>query len=94
MREILKITEQLGQGLQKKSQDIVNVVHLVKSTKIILGKNLFARLLSFEWIMKLLFQTWKKHTFCMVVVLVDNLIILQHIIILEWKYFEQHLTLN
>jgi hypothetical protein len=34
----LEITEQLGQALQKKSHDIVNIVRLVKSTKIILEK--------------------------------------------------------
>jgi hypothetical protein len=38
MREILEITEQLGQALQKKSQDIVNAIRLVESTKIILEK--------------------------------------------------------
>jgi hypothetical protein len=34
----LEITEQLGQALQKKSHDIVNIVRLVKSTKNILEK--------------------------------------------------------
>jgi hypothetical protein len=38
MREILEITEQLGQALQKKSQDIVNDIRLVESTTIILEK--------------------------------------------------------
>jgi hypothetical protein len=38
IREILEITEQLGQALQKKSQDIVNDIRLVESTKIILEK--------------------------------------------------------
>jgi hypothetical protein len=38
MREILEITEQLGQALQKKSHDIVNAILLVESTKIILKK--------------------------------------------------------
>ncbi|XP_044425427.1 zinc finger MYM-type protein 1 [Triticum aestivum] len=33
MKEIFEITELLGQALQKKSQDIVNVVRLVSSTK-------------------------------------------------------------
>ncbi|XBJ26953.1 hypothetical protein VPH35_004285 [Triticum aestivum] len=33
MKEIFEITEVLGQALQKKSQDIVNVVRLVSSTK-------------------------------------------------------------
>jgi hypothetical protein len=33
MREILEITEYLGQTLQKKAQDIVNAIHLVHSTK-------------------------------------------------------------
>ena len=33
MKEIFDITEVLGQALQKKSQDIVNAVHLVSSTK-------------------------------------------------------------
>ena len=36
MREIFEITEHLGQALQKKSQDIVNAIWLVKSTKILL----------------------------------------------------------
>ncbi|PVH34933.1 hypothetical protein PAHAL_7G068900 [Panicum hallii] len=38
MREILEITEQLGQALQKKSQDIVNAIRLVQTTKILLEK--------------------------------------------------------
>lgn len=36
MREILEITEQLGQALQKKRQDIVNAIRLVQSTKVLL----------------------------------------------------------
>ena len=36
MREIFEITEQLGQALQKKSQDIVNALRLVQSTKVLL----------------------------------------------------------
>jgi hypothetical protein len=36
MREILEITEYLGQALQKKAQDIVNAIHLVHSTKTLL----------------------------------------------------------
>ena len=36
MREILEITEQLGQALQKKRQDIVNAIRLVQSTKFLL----------------------------------------------------------
>ncbi|OQU84851.1 hypothetical protein SORBI_3004G133201 [Sorghum bicolor] len=36
MRQIMEITEQLGQAVQKKTQDIVNVVRLVQSTKILL----------------------------------------------------------
>jgi hypothetical protein len=36
MREILEITELLGQALQKKRQDIVNAIHLVQSTKVLL----------------------------------------------------------
>ena len=36
MREIFEITEHLVQALQKKSQDIVNAIWLVKSTKILL----------------------------------------------------------
>ncbi|XP_066334069.1 uncharacterized protein [Miscanthus floridulus] len=35
MREMLEITEQLGQALQKKSQDIVNVIRLVQTTKVL-----------------------------------------------------------
>jgi hypothetical protein len=38
MREILEITEQLGQALQRKSQDIVNVIRLVQTTKTLLEK--------------------------------------------------------
>jgi hypothetical protein len=38
MREIMEITEQLGPAVQKKTQDIVNVVLLVQSTKILLEK--------------------------------------------------------
>jgi hypothetical protein len=38
MHDAIETTEQLGQALQKKLQDIVNVVRLVKSTKIILEK--------------------------------------------------------
>jgi hypothetical protein len=34
MEEILEIIEALGQALQKKSQDIVNAMHLVFSTKV------------------------------------------------------------
>jgi hypothetical protein len=34
MEEILEITEALGQALQNKSQDIVNAMHLVFSTKV------------------------------------------------------------
>jgi hypothetical protein len=75
MREILETTEQLGQALQKKSQDIVNVVCLVRTTKVLLEEmrsdhgweTFFARLLSFSWIMTLMFQTWKGPSFCMVV---------------------------
>jgi len=36
MREILEITEQLGQALQKKRQDIVNAIRLAQSTKFLL----------------------------------------------------------
>ena len=36
MRQIMEITEQLGQAVQKKTQDIVNAVRLVQSTKILL----------------------------------------------------------
>jgi len=36
MREIMEITEQLGQALQKKTQDIVNAIRLVQSTKVLL----------------------------------------------------------
>ncbi|KAL5660857.1 hypothetical protein ACJX0J_027982, partial [Zea mays] len=36
MRDILDITEYLGQALQKKTQDIVNAIRLVHSTKILL----------------------------------------------------------
>jgi hypothetical protein len=36
MREILETTEHLGQALQKKSQDIINVVRLVRTTKVLL----------------------------------------------------------
>ncbi|KAG0543983.1 hypothetical protein BDA96_02G236300 [Sorghum bicolor] len=35
-REIFETTEQLGQALHKKSQDIVNVVRLVRTTKVLL----------------------------------------------------------
>jgi hypothetical protein len=35
-REIFETTEQLGQALQKKSQDIVNAVRLVRTTKVLL----------------------------------------------------------
>jgi len=38
MREMLEITEQLGQALQKKSQDIVNAIRLVQTTKVLLEK--------------------------------------------------------
>jgi hypothetical protein len=38
MGEILEITEQLGQALQRKSQDIVNDIHLVQTTKTLLEK--------------------------------------------------------
>uniref|UniRef100_A0ACD5XAN1 Uncharacterized protein n=1 Tax=Avena sativa TaxID=4498 RepID=A0ACD5XAN1_AVESA len=38
MQEILEITEDLGQALQKKSQDIVNAMRLVYSTKVRLNK--------------------------------------------------------
>jgi hypothetical protein len=38
VKEIFEITEVLGQALQKKSQDIVNVVRLVSSTKECLQK--------------------------------------------------------
>jgi hypothetical protein len=38
MREILEITEQLGQALQRKSQDIVNAIRLVQTTKTLLEK--------------------------------------------------------
>ncbi|XP_051222110.1 uncharacterized protein [Lolium perenne] len=61
MQEILEITEDLGQALQKKSQDIVNAMRLVFSTKIwrklifyavvVLVANLIVSLRSiiFEW---------------------------------------------
>ena len=35
MREMLEITKQLGQALQKKSQDIVNAIRLVQTTKVL-----------------------------------------------------------
>ena len=35
---MLEITEQLGQALQKKSQDIVNAILLVQTTKVLLEK--------------------------------------------------------
>jgi hypothetical protein len=38
MQEVLEITEDLGQALQKKSQDIVNAMRLVFSTKVRLGE--------------------------------------------------------
>ena len=38
MREMLEITEQLGQALQKKSQDIVNAIRLVQTTKVLFEK--------------------------------------------------------
>jgi hypothetical protein len=38
MREILEITEQLDQALQRKSQDIVNAIRLVQTTKLFLRK--------------------------------------------------------
>jgi hypothetical protein len=38
MREIMEITEQLGQAVQKKTQGIVNAVRLGQSTKILLEK--------------------------------------------------------
>jgi hypothetical protein len=38
MREVLEIDEILNQVLQKKSQDIVNVIQLVSSTKLLLQK--------------------------------------------------------
>jgi len=38
MREMLEITKQLGQALQKKSQDIVNAIRLVQTTKVLLKK--------------------------------------------------------
>jgi hypothetical protein len=38
MREILENTEQLAQALQRKSQDIVNVIRLVHTTKTLLDK--------------------------------------------------------
>ncbi|XP_047061542.1 zinc finger MYM-type protein 1-like [Lolium rigidum] len=38
MQEILEITEDLGQALQKKSQDIVNAMRLVFSTKVRLNE--------------------------------------------------------
>ena len=38
MQEILEITEALGQALQKKSQDIVNAMRLVISTKALLAE--------------------------------------------------------
>jgi len=53
---MLEITEQLGQALQKKSQDIVNAIRLVQTTKVLLEKMrsddgwetfFFAKLLSF-----------------------------------------------
>ena len=55
MREMLEITEQLGQALQKKSQDIVNAIRLVQTTKVLLEKmrsddgweTFFVKLLSF-----------------------------------------------
>ena len=39
MKEILEITKDLCQALQCKSQDILNVVHLVATTKSIDSKN-------------------------------------------------------
>jgi hypothetical protein len=36
MRAILETSEDLGKALQKKTQDIVNAVHLVHSTKVLL----------------------------------------------------------
>jgi hAT family C-terminal dimerisation region len=38
MKEVLEIAEILSQALQKKSQDLVNAVHLVSSTRVLLQK--------------------------------------------------------
>ena len=38
MKEIMEITDDLNRALQKKSQDLVNVVRLVHSTKVLLGQ--------------------------------------------------------
>ena len=51
------------------------------------GKLSSSRFLSFALNMMLLFQTWKKHTFCGVVVLVDSLIILPMSIIFRVEIF-------
>jgi hypothetical protein len=42
------------------------------------GQILFAKLLSFVWAMKLLFQTWKTHTSCVGVVLQPDHFIIDH----------------
>ena len=38
MKEIMEITDDLNRALQKKSQDLVNAVRLVHSTKVLLGQ--------------------------------------------------------
>jgi hypothetical protein len=38
MKEIMEITDDLYRALQKKSQDLVNAVRLVHSTKVLLGQ--------------------------------------------------------
>jgi hypothetical protein len=64
MQEILEIAEDLGQALQQKSQDIVNAMRLVFSTKVRLAEMrsddgweaFFSELLSSVQTIPLIFQ--------------------------------------
>jgi hypothetical protein len=80
MQEILEIAEDLGQALQKKSQDIVNAMRLVFSTKVRVDEMrsddgweaFFFELLSFVQTIPLKLQIGRELIFYAVVVLVPT----------------------
>ena len=96
---MLEITEQLGQALQKKSQDIVNAIRLVQTTKVLLEKmrsddgweTFFCQVVEFCMNHDILIPNMEETYICVVAVLVVNLNILLRSATIEWRYFVQPL---
>jgi hypothetical protein len=90
MREILEITEQLDQALQRKSQDIVNAIRLVQTTKTLLEK--MRSYDGWETFICKIVEFYVGHEID--IPDMEETYILRGGGILEWRYFGQHLTLN